>query len=854
MRGIFFLFFYWITLQPLCSQNLWETGAVKGVWAAPKEAHPENNWEAQWIWLDEEESQMMLSRKSFVLEEIPLKALLNISATSIYKLYVNGEYLLQGPARSAPHHQSFDKIDVSSLLEKGINTIAVKVHYQAGKQSYHFKARPGLLAQLNLSFKTQQVILPTNESWKVKADPTWINNAPVISRFQDLVNDKVDLRNTIEGWYNRTFDDETWAPATRVYRNEGWPVHQKNNSAGATTLPWINLIPRDLPYLIETELISTHLVKAEQIDSLNVDQMDPVSIDASQKININSNLPFVLKPPKTGNSWLLIYDFGRIINGNLQLNIEGEKGAKVDVLSSPFLIDGFFKHKILNSNFRDQIILSGGLDQWESIYFKPSRYLALVIETKNPVKIVQVGSRQLQYPFERKGQINAQQAPWVQRYFDATDKTIRICTTDAYTDNYRERRQYAQTGYYGAMGNHWIFGDTALQRRYLMQTAEEQEANGIMPAYAPLKSNDYMIILDSNLLWIRSLCQYYLFSGDRITTQKLMWNAYKLMELLHSFTNDSGLINNPPYSYWLDHSDLDRAGANFTLNAHYLGALEDFTQLLEWLNEEEVSVFSKRASLLRSSLRDQFWNAEKGLFADALLDEGISIKYSEHANGTALALGIANENQGKSIVKKLLADEPKRFIKRSTGMTIVTPAMSYFLHKGIAQYGHVDASFDLFRRRFDHMLKPQYNGTLWEEWWLDGSGRSGKFDRRHTRSDAQTESAFFPALSAEFLLGIQPSKPGMVEMTLEKPISQIQEIESIIPTPLGDLFIKWGVDSKQKRVLQLDIPPGMEVKLRMSSFDIPEGKPIQINSKNVLLKGNQKSFYQLPSGKWKLVF
>ena len=333
-----------------------------------------------------------------------------------------------------------------------------------------------------------------------------------------------------------------------------------------------------------------------------------------------------------------------------------------------------------------------------------------------------------------------------------------------------------------------------------------------------------------------------------------MANAYKLMELLHSFTNDSGLIHNPPYSYWLDHSDLDRAGANFTLNAHYLGALEDFTRLLEWLNQKEVSEFSKRANLLRSSLRDQFWNAEKGLFADALLDEGLSIKYSEHANGMALALKIADENQGKSIVKQILADDPNRFIKRSTGMTIVTPALSYFLHKGLAHYGHVDASFDLFRQRFDHMLKPQYNGTLWEEWWLDGSGRSGKFDGRYTRSDAQTESAFFPALSAEFLLGIQPSKPGMVEMIIEKPNTQIQKIESIIPTPLGDLFVKWDLDSQQKRILQLVIPQGMEIKLRMSSFDIPKGKPLQINGKPVLLKGNQKSFYPLPSGKWEGVF
>ena len=461
-----------------------------------------------------------------------------------------------------------------------------------------------------------------------------------------------------------------------------------------------------------------------------------------------------------------------------------------------------------------------------------------------------MGSRRLEYPFERHGEIQSAEAPWVLRYFDATDKTIKVCTTDAYTDNYRERRQYAQTGYYGAMGNQWIFGDTALQRRYLMQTAQEQEANGIMPAYAPLKSDDYMVILDSNLLWIRSLYQYYLFSGDRITTTILLESARKLMGLMHSFTDQLGLINKPPYPYWLDHANLDRAGANFTLNAHYLGALEDFSQLLKWLEEDETNIFRERANLLRGSMREYFWNENEGLFADALLESGLSDKYSEHSNGMALALKIASADQGKSIVKKLLADEPNLFIKRSTGMTIVTPALSYFLHQGIAYYGHVDASFDLLRKRFDHMLASQHNGTLWEEWWLDGTGRSGKFDPRQTRSDAQTESAFIPALFAEFLLGVKPTKPGMTEMSIKLPQTKIKKINSSIPSPMGMVSVKWNRSLIKNKSLQLDIPKGMVIKLDLESFKIPQGRSIRINGK----KTPMASFYKIPSGKWEVVF
>ena len=116
MYRIFVLLIYFVSLPPLNAQGLWETGAVKGIWCSPEKPIPTMDWKAQWIWLSEE-SPMMLSRKSFELREPPRKAVLKITATSQYKLYINGQYIIKGPARSAPHHQSFDQLDISRLLE-----------------------------------------------------------------------------------------------------------------------------------------------------------------------------------------------------------------------------------------------------------------------------------------------------------------------------------------------------------------------------------------------------------------------------------------------------------------------------------------------------------------------------------------------------------------------------------------------------------------------------------------------------------------------------------------------------------------------------------------------------------------
>ena len=141
------------------------------------------------------------------------------------------------------------------------------------------------------------------------------------------------------------------------------------------------------------------------------------------------------------------------------------------------------------------------------------------------------------------------------------------------------------------------------------------------------------------------------------------------------------------------------------------------------------------------------------------------------------------------------------------------------------------------------MLAPQYNGTLWEEWWLDGTGRTGKLDNRITRSDAQTESAFMPALFAEFLLGVQPSMPGMKEVIIQVPQTNIKKITSVVPSPWGNLKLNWNRANSKGKVLQLEIPMGMKAKLDLTSFKIPLGETIKINGNPIVILGALGHFY-----------
>ena len=141
---------------------------VTGYWTLSDQLEPPvSTWKAQWIWAEESKAvDLILARKSFDLMALPEKASLRITASSQYQLFINGTYICRGPARSAPHHQSYDMLDVTELLNKGLNTLAVKVHHQAGKYSYREKDRAGLLAQLDLIDHGETLSIITDENWR----------------------------------------------------------------------------------------------------------------------------------------------------------------------------------------------------------------------------------------------------------------------------------------------------------------------------------------------------------------------------------------------------------------------------------------------------------------------------------------------------------------------------------------------------------------------------------------------------------------------------------------------------------------------------------------------------------------
>jgi hypothetical protein len=82
--------------------------------------------QARWIWLPGVDvqgyNQAIVAQRQFTLAE-PKQATLRITADSFYRLFINGHWVNDGPARSWPEHFQYDVIDATPYLVGGTNEI-----------------------------------------------------------------------------------------------------------------------------------------------------------------------------------------------------------------------------------------------------------------------------------------------------------------------------------------------------------------------------------------------------------------------------------------------------------------------------------------------------------------------------------------------------------------------------------------------------------------------------------------------------------------------------------------------------------------------------------------------------------
>lgn len=222
-------------------------------------------WSAHWIWDESGPSPrnyVLAAWRDFEIDpaETSREHRLHLTADTRYRLWLNGRWLGDGPARSFPHQQQFDTHDLSGLLLPGANRIAVLVHH-FGEGT--FQADPsglaGLLVQLERRGKTGWTVeAATDASWQVCRHTGYQRPTLRIS-CQMPFEEIFDARAFPADWTLPGVQVPEAQPA-RIVATPGKPGEEG---------PWKQLVARSVPFFTRTPVLPSRLWRAAIVHPAN---------------------------------------------------------------------------------------------------------------------------------------------------------------------------------------------------------------------------------------------------------------------------------------------------------------------------------------------------------------------------------------------------------------------------------------------------------------------------------------------------------------------------------------------------------------------------------------------------------
>ncbi len=813
-------------------------------------------WKGSWIWLDNKpapKNSYAYARKTFSLGTKPSKAIARICADSRYILWVNGRFVSRGPVRSDPRWQYFDEVDISKFLKRGDNVAAVLVHfYGEDTFSYHL-GRAALLFDCTVESGKKKIDISSDSSWRMMSSQAWdgeFGRMDIQLAFSEIATPSREPK----GWKLPGFDDikqeAAWQPAIIIHNvGEG---------------PWKSLVPREIPFLLESEIFATkvlgsgicdasgvkppendlknianimqnevltpevrgHLIHAEALirrpnieDLFRSKQFNPQGQGAKalgKEIDSQADVGTLcavrsLRASERGHGKgvYLTLDFGREIVGFPKIKIASSQGGTVDIGYSETLQDGRVVPNRNGVKYADRVYLTGGPEEWQAFDKRAFRYMQVDFrDCPGPVIIETISAIFTTYPVQWRG--------WVETPDETLNETWKVCAytvqlnmEDAFTDcPWRERTQWWGDARIEALANYYAFGDTKLIRQGLKQIAQSQHPDGITQCFYPGVFD--RTIPGFTLIWIISIWDYYQWTGDAKTVLSLYDNVKRAIDWFIKRQRPDALIANGPEWNFYDWADIDVSGPNTLTSAFLAGALDAGAQMAVLAGDKATAkYYTEQKARITQATNTLLWDSEKGVYVDCIREDGSrSQTISQQANSTAILFGLAPKDKIDDILTYIHNDK-NQVVKAGS------PYFSFYLLQALWKNGKDLDALNYIHRMWGDMLDAGAT-TAWEN-WNPGSSLC------HGWSSSPTHD--FGA----WLLGVQPAKPGFKTVTISPQTGGLPWARGCVPTQQGDILVSW-VSENNNFTLTVDIPKHMKSKILLPMFGGQLGK-LTINGK-----------------------
>ncbi len=606
----------------------------------------------------------ILFRRRFALDASPRCAVLSISADDYYKLYVNGDFVTQGPAPGYPFHYYYNDIDLAPYLRPGENVIAVHTYYQgynnrvwvSGDQRHMF------VCSLNCDGET---VLVSDTSWKC-AEHTGYSSSHPIGYYTQFAED-FDSRVPEVGFEAPDYDDSGWGQA----------VLRQNPDYTFFPQPTKQL---DIYFVAPVTLLRMSREEHEaQIAGVTYAKKPRTSSDSAE---------FKPKGLPEDIRTVIFGDIGYEAMGGLCLKARGVPGSRIVIRCGEERLeaDGVPVNAVrydmrCNCLYEETWTLSGCEDTLIPFDYKGFRYFELLLPEGCVIRDADIRMQVRHYPF-REAVACPSDDPDIRRIWKLCSDTLRRATQEVYMDcPTREKGQYLGDATVSATAQMLITGDGAMMKKALWEFARSTFITPGIMSEAPCSLMQE--IADSSLLYAHQLLWYYRHSGDRDTLAALAPYALGVRKWFERFDRGDGLIANVDSWNLVDWPENLRDGYDVPLtqpigpechnviNAYWYGCQKDCDEICAELG---LPFDPSGAQRTADAFIREFYDPEQKLFTDTAATKHTAI----HSNMLPLYFGLDTPEGAREAILALLEKK---------GLTCMGMLLSYFLLSGLKRAG-----------------------------------------------------------------------------------------------------------------------------------------------------------------------
>lgn len=438
------------------------------------------------------------------------KVEMQITASSFYKLYVNGEFAFYGPARAAHEYARVDTPDIKPFLREGVNHISAEVVGYCGRVSLAGTGEPSFfIAQID--FDGSPVLWTGKDGeWKAYLLPQKELNSIPYSHARFWVEN-----------YTLTPSSHDWRTGKNAPCESDIEIIEKN----VGFLPRVASFPDFSVIELSGAIYTEGIRRADMTDMLRV-----YAADAESYVD---------------------YDFGVFRSGFIGLEFECSVPCQVTLLYQEKIsreAGDFSAESTGQTSYTRSyttLHLSPGVNKIETFEAYAVRYLRIKVSGAESYTIRRVYVRLCQIKDLAGGGFSCSDGE-LNRIYRACRTSLVINTFDTFMDcAQRERGSgWNDACYWIAPASRMMLGDMSVEKCYLQNQIADTVSRHCDLPYACYPASYRCVIHNWTIYLLLQLYDYYRRSADLELLTVNISGIRFLVDSLNKYKNGYGLLEN----------------------------------------------------------------------------------------------------------------------------------------------------------------------------------------------------------------------------------------------------------------------------------------------------------------------